>query len=153
MLIQIKPKNKGKFLVFLLSMIVLNTGYVFLDNTSISSIDEVIINESRSFESSDLENAYTKTSLIISSFIHIESDADFLDYDFEGSGTAEDPYRIENLHISTGLYTSIHISSTTKHVIIQNCLLETEGDAITLWNLAGEQCMPIGNVLYSNVPI
>ncbi|MCE7747968.1 MAG: hypothetical protein GPJ51_06200 [Candidatus Heimdallarchaeota archaeon] len=56
--------------------------------------------------------------------IYIASDEDFLNYDFPGSGTAVDPFIIEDLFIKEkpdALGFAIEIKYTTSHFIIQNC--------------------------------
>ncbi|MEJ2279906.1 MAG: right-handed parallel beta-helix repeat-containing protein [Candidatus Lokiarchaeota archaeon] len=57
--------------------------------------------------------------------IKISSDSDFLSYGFPGSGSVEDPYRIENLKIDTSGYPfktyGIEIENVSKSFIIQNC--------------------------------
>ena len=70
--------------------------------------------------------------------IVILNDTAFTLYGFEGEGTSESPYIIENLHIeSFGFLTSsIHVESTTAHFIIRNCYLEHEYTGITLNNVA-----------------
>ena len=53
--------------------------------------------------------------------ISISSDAGFAGY--PGSGTFADPYRIENLLISTSSQIAISISSTTVYFVIRNCYI------------------------------
>jgi len=52
--------------------------------------------------------------------IRIESDEDFLKYNFPGSGTAVDPFIIENYEIETEEYSAIAISNVTKSFIVRN---------------------------------
>ncbi|NPD88745.1 MAG: hypothetical protein HGN29_08465 [Asgard group archaeon] len=60
-----------------------------------------------------------------SSSIQIESDQDFIDLDFPGSGTESDPYVIENYQIvGDGINSGIEISNTTKHFLIKNCTIK-----------------------------
>ncbi|MGQ4871048.1 MAG: right-handed parallel beta-helix repeat-containing protein, partial [Candidatus Thorarchaeota archaeon] len=56
--------------------------------------------------------------------IAISSDADFVSQGWPGSGTAADPYRIENLSIVTSSNTAINVSSTTAYFVIKNCLIQ-----------------------------
>jgi len=56
--------------------------------------------------------------------IAISSDADFVSQGWPGSGTAADPYRIENLSIVTSSSTAINVSSTTAYFVIKNCLIQ-----------------------------
>ena len=53
--------------------------------------------------------------------IIISSDADFLS--FPGSGTIQDPFLIEGFKITSSEPFGIHISSTTKHILIRNCFI------------------------------
>ncbi len=58
-------------------------------------------------------------------FISVASDQDFIDYGFSGSGTALDPYIIENHVIDSFDYgVGIHVEDTTKHFVIRNCSIE-----------------------------
>ena len=56
--------------------------------------------------------------------VYIHSDADLIG--FPGNGTLENPYIIENLdlHASGYTFSSIDISSATKHIIIRNCIIQ-----------------------------
>lgn len=55
-------------------------------------------------------------------FIYITCDEDFETLGFLGSGTEEDPFRIENRTI-VGDATCIYIEDTTAHFLIRNCTL------------------------------
>ncbi|MHA1217547.1 MAG: right-handed parallel beta-helix repeat-containing protein [Candidatus Heimdallarchaeaceae archaeon] len=58
-------------------------------------------------------------------FINIASDQDFISYSFSGSGTALDPYLIENYVIDSFDYgVGIHVEDTTKHFVIRNCSIK-----------------------------
>ncbi len=58
-------------------------------------------------------------------FINIASDQDFINYSFSGSGTALDPYLIENYVIDSFDYgVGIHVEDTTKHFVIRNCSIK-----------------------------
>ncbi|MCE7749435.1 MAG: right-handed parallel beta-helix repeat-containing protein [Candidatus Heimdallarchaeota archaeon] len=54
--------------------------------------------------------------------IVISSDDDFLA--FPGSGTLEDPFLIEGFNITSSNPFGIHISSTTKYILIKNCFID-----------------------------
>ena len=56
--------------------------------------------------------------------ITIDSDDDFVALGFNGSGTAEDPYVIQQLKITAVLGSCISISDTTVYFIIRYCYLE-----------------------------
>lgn len=64
--------------------------------------------------------------------IIIESDEDFLKYDFPGTGTAEDPYIIENYEIRTEEWLAIAISNVSKSFIIRNNQLQSSRYGIWL---------------------
>jgi hypothetical protein len=59
--------------------------------------------------------------------IVINEDEDFNKYGFPGSGTIQDPFRIENIELGTyeyvlrEKYNLIEIRSTSVHILIQNC--------------------------------
>jgi len=54
--------------------------------------------------------------------IEIDSDCDFIEYGFQGEGTEEDPYKIENKYIKVHYIDdiAISISYTTKFFTIRN---------------------------------
>jgi len=60
--------------------------------------------------------------------IVIYSDSDFVYQGWPGSGTAEDPYRIENLEIVSEKGSCIEILSTTAHFCVQGCSLTGSND-------------------------
>jgi len=68
--------------------------------------------------------------------IRITSDSDFLNFDFPGSGTEEDPYIIENYTLVgiQGQGGGIYISKTTKYLIIRNCTIKNFARGIDLNN-------------------
>ena len=78
--------------------------------------------------------------------IEIISDQDFIDYGFAGSGTEEDPYRIENYNITTLAYNGIRIRSTTKYFIIQNCYIDAYKSGIEIDVVAPFTVKVINNI-------
>ena len=68
---------------------------------------------------------YTSHSSII-----IATDADL--YLFPGSGTHEEPFLIEGFNITSSDLFGIHISSTTKHVLIRNCFIDVSKTGILI---------------------
>jgi len=66
--------------------------------------------------------------------IYINSDQDLINYNFPGSGSENDPYRLENLLISTTKDYGIYLENTTKHVLIQNCYIYAHYRAIEIYN-------------------
>jgi len=67
-------------------------------------------------------------------FMFINSDQDLINYSFPGSGSENDPYRIENLVISTTKDYGIYLENTTKYVLIQNCYIYAHYRAIEIYN-------------------
>ncbi len=70
--------------------------------------------------------------------IVIWKNEDFLDYNFKGTGTQEDPYLLQWLNITTITSNAIYIFGVTNYFIIQNCFLKTshlDGIAIHLENV------------------
>ncbi|MCE7743192.1 MAG: hypothetical protein GOP50_12145 [Candidatus Heimdallarchaeota archaeon] len=70
--------------------------------------------------------------------ITIWGNDDFLDYDFAGTGTQNDPYIIEFLNITSITSYAIYIFGTNAHFVILNCLLSSshsEGTSIHLENV------------------
>ncbi len=65
--------------------------------------------------------SYISTSPII-----ILNDQNFTDYAFPGNGTANSPFIIENLNITTNEETAILVSGTSQHFVIRNCLISAE---------------------------
>lgn len=65
--------------------------------------------------------------------IEITNDNDFKRYNFPGDGTESNPYRIENKNIKVSEFeVSISIYHTTKHFVIQDCLLEGGASGIEI---------------------
>ena len=66
--------------------------------------------------------------------IEIYSDIDLLSYNFSGSGTEEDPYRIEYLNIITSNNYGIVVQNITKYILIQNNNVYALFGAIRIYN-------------------
>ena len=85
--------------------------------------------------------------------ILILSDDDFDNYDFSGTGTAEDPFLIEDLKITkepkNEYMCAIRISNTSKHFVIQNCRLEEYHGGIDLDQNANGTAKIINNYIHS----
>ncbi|MFW9969349.1 MAG: NosD domain-containing protein [Candidatus Odinarchaeota archaeon] len=83
--------------------------------------------------------------------ILIESDADFIPYEFPGNGTQNNPYIIEDLRISaSGRFSeAIHISNTNAFFIIRNCFIYTDYIGISLSDVAAGTSWIINNTCYS----
>ena len=83
-------------------------------------------------------------------FITILNDDNFTDYGFPGSGTEEDPYRIEDIHLSSSdnFANGIAIANTSMHFIIQNCFLTAYWSAIILENVTQGTATIRNNLCY-----
>ncbi|TET58987.1 MAG: hypothetical protein E3J52_07100 [Promethearchaeota archaeon] len=66
--------------------------------------------------------------------IEIYDNNDLLSYNFSGSGTEEDPYRIENLNIITSNNYGIVVQNITKYILIQNNNVNALFGAIRIFN-------------------
>ncbi len=77
----------------------------------------------------------------------IDSDSDFEKFDFQGSGTAEDPYFIENLILGTNetwlkeTYTALEISFTSKHFVVRNCTILGGNYGLKITSIADNTCL------------
>ncbi len=94
-----------------------------------------------------IEINYTDHSPII-----IDSDDDFVTNAFPGTGTSEDPYRIENFNISERYVSDgILIYGTTKHFIIQNCYIWGPEYGIYLREIDGTGVIRNNIISYTDV--
>jgi parallel beta-helix repeat protein len=66
----------------------------------------------------------------------IYNDDDFLKYKFQGDGSKDNPFIIENYNITTTSGYAIYIRSTTKYFTIRNCLLEASTSGISINSIA-----------------
>ncbi len=73
-------------------------------------------------------------SNIIDSPIEIYDNDDLLSYNFSGSGTEEDPYRIEYLNIITSNNYGIVVQNITKYILIQNNNVNPHFGSIRIYN-------------------
>ncbi|NPD90007.1 MAG: hypothetical protein HGN29_14940 [Asgard group archaeon] len=64
--------------------------------------------------------------------IIITADSNFSDYGFPGTGSANDPYIIENYNITKPYYAGIVIYETTKHFEIRNCYIDSDEGIILI---------------------
>ncbi|MCE7743663.1 MAG: hypothetical protein GPJ52_00860 [Candidatus Heimdallarchaeota archaeon] len=81
--------------------------------------------------------------------IYIKNDNDFKKrkYSFAGTGTIDDPYRIENLEIETSRTYGIWIQDTTKYFIIRNCSITCQNTAIFLRSIKSNTAEIYNNTL------
>ncbi len=105
---------KAVLLLFLLGFL-----YSFIDSSSHSISAEV--STISSYENPTLQAYITHGP------INIEYDENFTDYGFPGAGTPGDPYRLEDYNITiTSDYPILFGGNTSKHFVIQNCLLVSD---------------------------
>jgi parallel beta-helix repeat protein len=83
--------------------------------------------------------------------ILIQSNADFLKYDFEGTGEESDPYIIENYMINSfGEFSyGIDIRGTNRYFIIRNCYVYADYIGIGLYMVSGGRSIIKNNTCVS----
>ncbi|MCG3221161.1 MAG: right-handed parallel beta-helix repeat-containing protein [Candidatus Heimdallarchaeota archaeon] len=95
-------------------------------------------------------NNLTEHDLII-----IKSNEDFITYSLPGNGTINNPYRIENLNLTSEnliVYDyGIDISNTSKYFIIQNNFIDLYYGGITIKNIFPSTCNITNNVIKRNI--
>jgi len=77
-------------------------------------------------------------SYVNSSQIVILNDLNFTDYGFQGDGTLANPFRIQNLNITTTADKGIYICNTTKHFIIQDSFVTADNFGISIESVKNE---------------
>ena len=82
--------------------------------------------------------------------IIIESDSELRDYSVSGSGTKDDPYKIERYKIVSPNNTGIYVSGTTKHFIITDCYIDVNAYGIIISNTAKETVIITDNTCISS---
>ena len=87
---------------------------------------------------------------VVDNPIIIWGDEDFLNYNFTGEGTKENPYLIENISISTINFEGIYISDTTRHFSIRNCFISAAKTGIYIENVANNTAIISNNTCYGN---
>ena len=84
--------------------------------------------------------------------IYIDNDTDFVSLGCPGSGTPENPYRIENKSIIIDDFSpGIKVFATTKHFVIQNCYFEKVRRGIELDYVASNTSI-IRNNVFQDIP-
>ncbi len=76
--------------------------------------------------------------------IEIYSDDDFLNYDFSGSGSIEDPYLIADYDFN-GKYIGIIVQNVTKNFVISNCSISEFHIGIVLNDIRSDYAKIINN--------
>jgi len=93
---------------------------------------------------------YNDVKKIITFPIIITEDYDFALYILPGLGTPSYPYRIEDVHISSSVPYGIFIANTTRHFIIQDCIINSTDVAIEINNVASDTASILSNSLSHN---
>ncbi len=96
----------------------------------LSSFRLFATNSAQIIDPGSIELAPRSSEYIPHSSIIIATDADL--YLFPGSGTHEEPFLIEGFNITSSDFFGIHISSTTKHVLIRNCFIDVSKTGILI---------------------
>ena len=91
-----------------------------------------------------------RKDLIEVSPILINSDSDFISYGFPGDGSEINPYVIANYSIVTSNSYCINIKWTTKHFVIKNCYIDSNGWGIELNDLADNTLIVTDNYVVNN---
>ncbi len=117
------------------------------------STNSLLSSDNQKNDQLNLDFPFTSEKLIVLSltphgYIEILNDANFTDYGFLGSGTALEPYLIENYNISSSK--GIYINGTTKHFLIRNCYVDTESESIYISNVAEGTASIINNFVINN---
>ncbi|MHA1814734.1 MAG: hypothetical protein ACTSX1_01920, partial [Candidatus Heimdallarchaeaceae archaeon] len=107
----------------------------FLIPTAIKGIDVSdeklnILNNKPTYRSGSLD-ALSDHGLIS---IFVDSDFGPSNYNFPGTGTIGDPYRIENLNITVTAESAIIIRNSNVYFVIQNCYIDGNSAGIIVNN-------------------
>ena len=89
-------------------------------------------------------------SLISHPPVIIISDDNFTDYGFMGNGSGNNPYRIENLNITTTEQFGICIDNVTKTFVIKNCYVDAQDYGILIGYVHNENIIVDNNVCTKN---
>jgi len=83
----------------------------------------------------------------------IDSDSDFVANGFKGSGTRDDPYVIEGLHILSrgNMSNAIEVRNTRAYFIILHCEIKADYIGILIDKVAAGTASVIGNVITGNL--
>lgn len=117
--------------------------FVLLISVSLSFVRAKSIDSKETMK----ENTYDNT-------IHISNDTELAMASLSGSGTASDPYIIENLRMNPSSYdhhyvkTGIEISETTKHFELRNC--EIDADQLTYGGIRIDEIADNTAQVYNN---
>jgi len=116
---------------------------LFLLGFLLSSIGSTSLTTTAEFSTNNPFENPTLQALTNHGTINIDYDDNFTDpYNFPGSGTVGDPYRIENYNITvTSEYPILFSGNNSEHFVIQNCFLKTD----TNYGIYLGKYYPMGN--------
>ncbi|MHA1685452.1 MAG: right-handed parallel beta-helix repeat-containing protein [Candidatus Heimdallarchaeaceae archaeon] len=138
--------KKKKIIVFLeIVMLILAT----------NSFNIVIKSESKSLARINipLKRIYPSRDYTVHEPIIVKNDENLTDYGFPGSGTPDDPYRIEGFNI-TGYKCGISISNTTKYILIQDCYIKgATGGGIIISHVSAGTVTVANNIVRDSISI
>ncbi len=87
---------------------------IVIPSTSTFGLQDILVED---------EDRSSLSSLTPRSTIYLYSNSDFVTSGFPGSGTASDPYRIENFLIEDQVGYGMYIAGISAHFVIQNCVI------------------------------
>lgn len=113
-------------------------GHFVLPGLLLEEVNPKKDNQFDSYISSQLTQRYFQdnSNRSTDAIIEIVCDQNLSDYGFPGTGTASDPFRIENLSLETTSFYLLYIYGTTKHILIRNCTFFARRSTIVLGPLA-----------------
>ncbi|MHA1818201.1 MAG: NosD domain-containing protein [Candidatus Heimdallarchaeota archaeon] len=113
-------------------------GHFVLPGLLLEEVNPKKDNQFDSFISSQLTQRYFQdnSNRSTDAIIEIVCDQNLSDYGFPGTGTASDPFRIENLSLASLIHEVLFIANTTKYILIRNCTFYARYFAIVFEPLA-----------------
>ena len=113
-------------------------------------ISVLSLNKHPSFAKDNSGELLQETNYVEHEPIIILSDDNFTDYGFQGDGTLVNPFRIQDLNITTTEDKGIYICNTTKHFIIQNCFVDAYRGGIVIDSVRKETTRIEDNICVGN---
>lgn len=108
----------------------------------------VVINN---IECSQINSSHSSSLFINSMSISIQNDTAFSLYGLPGNGTKNNPFRIENLNISTNNTMGIEIINTTMFFLIQNCYIRATTYGIYIDNVSQGTAQIVNNTCTDHI--
>ena len=114
------------------------------------SLLNVQISQISSIKNDKQIQGYAILDLVSHDPILITHDDNFTDYGFSGSGTAGEPYIIENYAIVTTNESGIYVNGTSKHFVIRNCHVEATEYGIFISHVTEGTASVVNNTCMNN---